>query len=138
MAKSRSWNLQKGVYETLTSDTSVTGLLGGAKIFDSAPQTAKYPYLTVGESADRDWSTGSDESAGRILTLHVWTRADGEKQTHEIIDAIRTALKSGPVAVNDDQRVELRHEFSGARRDPNDEAYHGIVRYRAVPDSKAA
>lgn len=138
MASSGNWSLQRGVYEALTSDTSVTGLLGGAKIFDSAPQTASYPYLTLGESVDPDWSTGSEEGAQRILTLHVWSRAGGEKETHDIIEAIRTALKDGPVAVNDDQRVELRHEFSEARRDPNDEAYHGIVRFRAVTGSQAA
>lgn len=138
MATSGNWSLQRGVYEALTADRSVTGLLGGAKIFDSAPQAASYPYLTVGESTDPDWSTGSPESAQHILTLHVWSRGGGEKETHDIIEAIRTALKNGPVAVNDDQQVELHHEFSGARRDPNDEAYHGIVRYRAVTDSQAA
>ena len=138
MATSGSWSLQRGVYEALTSDTSVTGLLGGAKIFDSAPKTASYPYLTFGESVDPDWSTGSEDGTQHTLTLHVWSRAGGEKETHDIIKAIRTALKSGLVAVNDDQQVELRHEFSEARRDPNDEAFHGIIRYRAVTGSQAA
>lgn len=138
MATSRNWNLQKGVYEALTSDTSVTGLLGGANIYDKAPQSANYPYLTFGESVDPDWSTGSEDSAERILTLHVWSPAGGKEETHDIIKAIRTALQNGPVAVNDDHRVNLRHEFSGARQDPNDETYHGIVRYRAVTEPMAA
>ncbi len=138
MASSGSWNLQKSVYEALTSDTSVTGLLGGAKIFDSAPQAANYPYLTLGESVDPDWSLGSEDGPERILTLHVWSRSNGDKEANDIIEAIRSALQNGPVAVNDDQRVELRHEYTGTRRDPNDEAYHGIVRYRTVTEPEAA
>ena len=138
MASGGSWSLQKSVYEALTSDASVTGLLGGTNIFTAAPQSANYPYLTLGESVNPDWSTGSQDGAERILTLHVWSRAGGEEETHDIINAIQTALQNGPVAVNDDHRVNLRHEYSGARRDPNDETYHGIVRYRAVTEPAAA
>lgn len=138
MASSGSWNLQKGVYEALTSDASVTGLLGGANIFATAPQSANYPYLTLGESINPDWSSGSEDGKERTLTLHVWSRAGGEEETHDIIKAIQAVLQNGPVAVNDDHRVSLRHEFTGARQDPNDETYHGIVRYRAVTEPMAA
>lgn len=138
MATRASCNLQKRVYEALTSDTSVTGLLGGANIYDAVPQTANYPYLTLGQSVDRDWSAGSDDGAEQILTLHVWSPAGGKQQTHDIIEAIRTVLRNGPVAVNDDQLVSLRHEFSEARQDPDGETYHGIVRFRAVTEPLAA
>ena len=138
MATSASWELQKGIYQTLSQDTSITGLLGGTNIYDDAPQSADYPYLTFGQSVARDWSTGTEDGLEHILTLHVWSRAGGKKETHEIIEAIRQALKAAPVAINDHALVNLRHEFSEARQDPDGETYHGIVRYRAVTEPLAA
>ena len=138
MATSASWELQKGIYQTLAGDPSVTGLLGGTNIHDDAPQKADYPYLTFGQSVARDWSTGSDDGLEHILTLHVWSRAGGKKEAHEIIEAIRQALKGGSVPVDEHYLVNLRHEFSEARQDPDGETYHGIVRYRAVTEPMAA
>ncbi|GBE44292.1 hypothetical protein BMS3Bbin10_02383 [bacterium BMS3Bbin10] len=138
MATSASWELQKGIYQTLAADTSITGLLGGTNIYDDAPQSADYPYLTFGQSVARDWSTGSEDGLEHILTLHVWSRAGGKKETHEIIEAIRQALHDAAVTVNDHALVNLRHEFSEARQDPDGEIYHGIVRYRAVTEPLAA
>lgn len=138
MATSASWELQKGIYQALAGDTSITGLLGGTNIFDDTPQSADYPYLTFGQSIARDWSTGSEDGLEHILTLHVWSRAGGKKQTHEIIEAIREVLHDALVTVTDHNLVNLRHEFSEARQDPDGETYHGIVRYRAVTEPLAA
>lgn len=138
MATSASRELQKGIYETLAGNPSVTRLLGGTNIYKDVPQNADYPYLTFVQSVARDWSAGSDDGLEHILTLHVWSRADGKKETHEIIKAIREALHDGSVPVSDHHLVNLRHEFSEARRDPDGETYHGIVRYRAVAGSIAA
>ena len=49
----------------------------------------------------------------------------------------RAALHDQPIAVADHRLVNLRHEFSEARRDADGETYHGIVRYRAVTEPAA-
>jgi len=112
MATSASWELQKGIYQTLAGDTSITGLLGGTNIYDDAPQSADYPYLTFGQSIARDWSTGTEDGLEHILTLHVWSRAGGKKETHEIIEAIRKRSCAGELA----PRI-LRSEARPRRRD---------------------
>ena len=56
MAASSSWSLQQGIYQALAGDPQVTGLLGGANIYDDAPQNASFPYLTFGQTTERDWS----------------------------------------------------------------------------------
>lgn len=134
MAASASWALQQGIYQALAGDPQITGLLGGVNIFDDAPQNAAFPYLTFGQSVERDWSTGSEEGAEHTVTLHVWSRASGKKETHEIIETIRSALKTAPVTVADHALVNLHHEFSEARHDKDGETYHGIVRYRAITE----
>lgn len=134
MASSASCSLQQGIYQALAGDPQVTGLLGGANIYDDAPQNASFPYLTFGQTTERDWSTGTEDGSEHTVTLHVWSRGGGKKQTHEIIDVIRDALNAAPLRIADHTLVNLRHEFSEARHDEDGETYHGIVRYRAVTE----
>ncbi len=131
---SSSWALQKSIYETLAVDAGVLGLLGGARIYDDAPQRSAFPYLTLGQSTLRDWSTGSEDGDEHLLTLHVWSRADGRREAHEIMQALRDALHERALALEGHRLVNLRHELSEARREPDGETYHGIVRLRAVTE----
>ena len=60
------------------------------------------------------------------------------KQVHEIIEAIKAALHDQPLLLADHHLVNLRHEFSEARLDPDGDTFHGIVRYRAVTEPAQA
>lgn len=134
MALSASWALQKSIYEALSADVDIVSLLGGANIYDEVPQNASCPYLTFGQSQARDWSTGTEDGQEHVITLHVWSRAAGRKETHDILGAVRNVLHGGSLSLTDHALINLRHEFSDARRDPDGEHFHGIVRYRAVTE----
>ena len=140
MAEVASWALQRCVHQALAGSVDLTTLLGGVRVYDDTPQAAPYPFLTLGQSAVRDWSTGIEDGAERNLTLHVWSRSGGKKQVQEILEAIRVVLHDQPLALADHQLINLRHEFSEARLDPDGDTFHGIVRYRAVtePDHAVA
>ncbi len=134
---SASWPLQQAIYATLATDPGVLSLLGEPRIYDDVPQAAPFPYLTLGQSSVRDWSSVGDTAEEHILTLHVWSRASGRKETHLIMGALRDALHDRPLAVTGHRLVNLRHEFSDARRETDGETYHGIVRLRAVTEPAA-
>jgi hypothetical protein len=138
MAAVASWALQRSIYQALSGSPELTALLGGVRIFDDAPQSAAYPFITLGQSVIRDWSTGSEDGAEHSLTLHVWTRAGGKKQVLEIIEAIKAVLHDQPLLLEDHYLINLRHEFSEARLDPDGDTFHGIVRYRAVTEPAQA
>jgi len=138
MAAVASWALQRGVYQALAGSLDLTTLLGGVRVYDDAPQAAPDPFITLGQSVIRDWSTGTEDGAEHNLTLHVWSRSGGKKQALEIIDAIRAVLHDRPLALADHHLVNLRHEFSEARLDPDGDTFHGIVRYRAVTEPAQA
>lgn len=129
-----NWELQKSLYGALVGDTDLTTLLDGTKIYDDVPQGTSFPYVTIGESVTRDWSTGSEDGTEHILTLHVWSRSKGRRQVHEIMDAMETTLHDQNLVVAGHTLVNLRHELSEARRENDGETYHGIVRYRAVTE----
>lgn len=128
------WALQQSIYGALVADTALLALLGAPRIYDDVPQGTPFPYLTFGQSTLRDWSTGSEAGDEHVLTLHVWSRAAGRKETHAIMGALRHALHDAPLALDGHRLVNIRHELSEARRDPDGDTYHGIVRYRAVTE----
>lgn len=131
---SSSWSLQQSIFSTLTANATVNALLGPNRIFDDVPQGSPLPYLTLGQTTVRDWSTGTEDGNEHILTLHVWSDARGKKQASEIVGAIRTALHDQPLTLVGHRLVNLRHEFSEARREPDGATIHAIARFRAVTE----
>ena len=125
---------RRSLYQALANSLELLSLLGGVRVYDDAPQSVPYPFITLGQSVIRDWSTGTEDGAEHSLTLHVWSRAGGKKQMQEIIEAIRSALHDQPLVLQDHYLVNLRHEFSEARLDPDGDTFHGVVRYRAVTE----
>lgn len=131
---SSSWALQQAIHAAVAADSGIAALIGPPRLFDDVPQGTPYPYLTLGQSAVRDWSTASDTGDEHTLTLHVWSRAGGRRETHEIMGALRAALHDRPLALAGHRLINLRHQISEARREPDGDTYHGIVRFRAVTE----
>lgn len=134
MASSANWELQKAIYQALTASTELTTLLGGPDIYDHVPQKASYPYITLGQTIERDWSTSSEEGSEHLVTLHVWSQNGGRKVAQEILAVINAELNNSLLTVSDHHLINIQHEFSEVRRDPDDETFHGICRYRATTE----
>jgi len=138
MTTAASWALQRSIYQALTASSELMSLLGGARIYAKPPQGADFPYITIGQSVNLDWSTGTEDGNEHSLTLHVWSRAGNSHEVHEIIQVIRMVLHNQALSLEDHYLVNLRHEFTEARLDPDGETVHGIVRYRAVTEPAQA
>lgn len=127
-----SWALQKSIHAALVGDAAITAILGGPSIFDDVPQKSAFPYLTLGQSVVRDWSTATEDGTEHLLTIHVWSRAEGRRQTYALIDLLRGALHDARLPLEGHHLVNLQHQFSDVRRETDGETYHGLVRLRAV------
>ncbi|WP_152045374.1 DUF3168 domain-containing protein [Aureimonas psammosilenae] len=132
-----SAELQKSVFKALASDAAITSLLGGPKIFDDAPERVSFPYLTLGRSTVMDWSTGTEDGAEHILTLHVWGRGGGKAETYAIMHEVTTKLHDAHLPVDGHRLVNLQLQFAEARREPDSPNFHGILRFRAVTEPVA-
>lgn len=129
-----SWSLQKAIHQVLTANAAVLSQLGGPHVWDHVPRGAGFPYVTIGATTERDWSTGSDTGGEHVLTLHVWSKAAGRREAESIAGELRSALHDQPLALDGYRLVNLRHELTDTRRDPGNELYHGVVRLRAVTE----
>lgn len=132
---SASLELQKAVVAALTADGGLTALLGGPRIYNDVPRGAELPYVTLGESTVRDWSTGTDDGHEHLMTVSVWSRANGEREVHQILAAIEAVLHDAPLPMTSVRLVNLRHEFSEVRRDADGETSRGLARFRAATES---
>jgi hypothetical protein len=138
MTSVQGQTLRKSMDQALKASSDLAALLGGVRIYDRPPEPTGFPFITLGQSALRDFSAGSEDGADQRLTVHVWSPFGGKKHMQDIIKAVRTSLSDWPLAAGR-ERVTLNHEFSEARLDPEGDSFHGIVRYRAsTAPSRAA
>lgn len=127
--------VQGAILATLAADPAVLALAGSPpRIFDDVPPRTPYPYVTFGQSIERDWSAGSDPGHEHTITLQVWSEANGRRQAAEIASAIRHALHDRPLTPSGHHLVNLRHEYTETRRDPDGAIYRALVRFRAVTE----
>ena len=126
--------LQQAIFATLTHHPQLLALLGGPRVYDDTPQPVVFPYISFGQSTVREFSSSTEPGDEHIVTLHVWSRGHGRKQAQSIIDVLRSALHDQPLLLTDHHLVNLRHEYSDCRRDPDGETIHGMLRLRAVTE----
>jgi hypothetical protein len=128
--------LQKAVFSHLASDTVLTGLLGGTKIYDRPATSASLPYLTLGITRAFDASTASETGQEHLFTVHAWSRKGGRKETASLMDAVRLRLQSLG-AVQDAMRiVSLRFKAEDVTYNEQISAYQGTLRFRAFTEAE--
>ena len=65
--------LQTAIFTALSTDSALVAELGGARIYDQAPPSVDFPYITFGRTSVYDWSTGTENGAEQLFTLHIWS-----------------------------------------------------------------
>jgi hypothetical protein len=126
--------LQKGLFAALTGSAALVALLGGARVYDDAPQPVTFPFITIDPAQERDWSTGAEKGLEHLVTIHVWSRYAGRRQIYDVADAIRDALDGAALTLDAHRLVNLRHQYSDLRREEDGETYHAALRFRAVTE----
>lgn len=127
--------LRAAIHDALHADSALTGILGGAKIYDEPPAHAAFPYVTLGEARVSDFSAGDETLQEHQLTLHAWSRQGGHKEAHLIAGALLQALDDAPLAPDGHQLVNLRFSLADIRREADGRTYHALVRFRAVTEA---
>lgn len=129
-----SWALQRSIYKTLSNAPQLMSRLGGDGIYSNPPLVAEFPFITIGQTVDQDLAMGTEDGSAHSLTLHIWSRADSALEVYEVTQIVRDLLHDQVLSLDDYHLINLRHDFSQARIDPDGETLHGIVRFRAVTE----
>ena len=125
-------NVQKAIFSTLSADSSLDSLVGNNKILDDVPQGTNYPYVQIGEETSIDAGLKDKEAQEYTLTIHIWSRYRGNKETKEIAERIYTLLHNGAISVTGASLANIRNEFFTILIDDDGITRHGVMRFRAI------
>lgn len=117
--------MQRAIYARLGA------VLAPVKVYDHVPQNADFPYVTLGDDTQADWSAKDARGHEHTLTLHAWSRQAGRTQVKELLGAIVAAL-GGRLEVAGHWNVDLYPEFETTFLEEDGKTYHGVIRFRAL------
>ena len=126
--------LRAAIHDALVADGTLNAALGGPRVYDEAPASAAFPYVTLGEARIGDFSAGGEPGEEHQLTLHAWSRQGGHREAHLIAGALLQALDDAPLSLDDHRLINLRFATADVRREADGRTYHALVRFRAVTE----
>ena len=101
-----SFDLQSAIYSLLSGDSTLDGLIGNNKIFDSiAPQDTAYPYVIIGLETMRDVGTKTLDGNVYNVDIDVWSQYRGQKEIKEIMERIYNLLNNATISVSGSNSV---------------------------------
>jgi len=96
-----SFDLQSAIFSLLSGDSTLDGLVGNNKIFDSiAPQDTAYPYVIIGLETMRDVGTKTLDGNVYNVDIDVWSQYRGQKEIKEIMERIYNLLNNATISVS--------------------------------------
>lgn len=130
-------DLQAALYARLASQ-----IIGAGKpciaVYDYAPQTAVYPYVSFGQILLTSEDAQTRERFNGLVRLHTWGRAGSTRDVKRIQGDMYEALHNFNLTVAKDGggaaewlSYSLLRETSFTMFDP-DGAIHGVCEYRAL------
>lgn len=122
--------LQKAIYTVLSGDTELSALVSG--VYDFVPAKTPYPYITIGDARASDESTNTQAMTRVSLTVHVYSRGKGRKETHDIMQQVYERLHDAQPEVEDHRVVLLRFLSSQIELLRDGQTYHGRVQFTCL------
>ncbi|MBV8938964.1 MAG: DUF3168 domain-containing protein [Alphaproteobacteria bacterium] len=125
--------LQQAVFQTLSNDATLSGMVSG--VYDFVPQAVSYPYVTLGEAAAHDWSTGTLAGVDYLLAFHVYSRSGGRTEALNIMARLYVLLHQASLAVSGQSLIALRFAGSRIQLQPDGATYQGVIQFHALVES---
>ena len=124
---------QESVYGALTASSTLQGLIGNpARVYDSVPAVATYPYLTLGDVLVRDYDTKEQSGFEQTIVLHAYSRYRGRQELKAIMQAAYDALHNASLTVTGATFVTCQFQQASTSLDNDGLTSHGVMRFRLV------
>lgn len=124
------WDVQQGLYAVLAGDAALGALVQG--VFDRVPEGQAYPYVEIGEATEVPFRTLGRAGSDATITLHVWSRAGGFRETKQILSRLHELLDGKQLVAGMRSTVLMLLDDTRTLRDSDGLTRHGIARYRVV------
>jgi hypothetical protein len=122
------------VYEALTTDATLTGLVSG-RVYDGAPRGAIHPFVSFGAVRSRPIDPDARPAVEHRLDIEVHSRAEGRTEASGIADRVRADLDEAALELIQHALVSLRWTETELARSADSGATRVLVRFRAVTEA---
>lgn len=141
-----AFDLQATIFAALKANGALSGEGGRAvRVYDDVPDAvlaatapdSEFPYVQIGETDalpdDASTSAGTgDDGEVETVTLHVWSRYQGQKEVKNIMQQIKSLLHNQALTVSGRASalayVRSRRNFT----DPDGRTRHGVVSVEVI------
>lgn len=93
MTQTALWELQKALYQRLSSDSRLMQLSTG--VYDAVEEDLDFPYVTMGAPSTLNINTRTTFAEEVSVTLHSWSVANGKKESYALLNLIHQAIGKG-------------------------------------------
>ena len=131
--------LQKAMYAKITGDTPIMAILQGVYDIGAVPDSKTFPYVTIGETTEADYSVLSRIGYEDTVTLHIWCLSGndattlGSKQCNMILSNLNRLFNHQSLTLDSQSHAGTWYEFSELLNDPGEKGVlHMPVRYRLL------
>lgn len=125
--------VQDALYEGLRADSGVQALLGNpARLYDHVPPDATFPFVTLGAMQAEGFDTSQHNGNSLRATLHIWSRARGNKEVKQIMDALTNRLHGGALSIAGQQLVMCRMLSAVTELDDDGLTQHGLLQFQII------
>ncbi|MED4461861.1 DUF3168 domain-containing protein [Metabacillus fastidiosus] len=121
------WELQKAIYQRLSSDPVISGMVTG--VFDAVPENQAYPYVVIGEPSELPFDTKSTFGEEISIVIHVWSDYAGKKETYNILNACLKSL-SYKLDIEGFKLLKVERRGMTVFDDIDPKIKHGVLRMR--------
>jgi hypothetical protein len=130
------FSVQQAIYNVLAGSTALQAIIGNPpRLYDHVPPGAVLPYVAFGAMTAQPFDTKTETGFEQIVTLNIWSRYRGAKETHDILQVIYDTLHRRNLTVSG--VVFLSCEFHSVDITGLDDGLttHAAVRYEVITQS---
>ena len=127
-------SLQAAIFERLTGDATLTGLVGADGVTDRILPRPKLPLVVLRSIDSSDYGTASEGGEVHVISIEVWSEAAGNREAQAIAARVRVLLDDVPLALDGAHLVSILHRTTSQRRDGKSRFHRAELRFRAVTE----
>jgi hypothetical protein len=90
--------VQEAVIDALQSSVPIMAAISG--VYDGPPPRAAFPYISVSDGSQSDWSTKTEKGREIRLALTVWDDGEEPARLHSLMHEVEAIIATLPRALD--------------------------------------
>ena len=128
--------VQQSLFAALSASAEVQSLLGNPPaLYDHVPPGAAFPFVVYGQTHVAPFDTKTETGFEQIVTLNIWSRYRGGKETRDIFQAIYDTLHRATLTVTGEVFLSCEFHSADFALDNDGLTYHAAARFSVVTQS---